>query len=760
MKLPYTWLTELVKVPEGVGNVASALALRGFEVAAIDSFDSAQGTTGVIDFEITANRPDCLSVIGLAREAAAAYALPLALPDRQMPSAGEEATQPLEVSIEDAELCPRYCAQMFELRAGASSPAWLRERLEACDVRSISPVVDVTNYVMLEMGQPTHAFDYEALAGHGLRIRRANPGERLRTLDGVERTLDPEMLVIADADRAQAIGGVMGGAWSEIGSTTKLMVLESAYFKPASVRRTSRRLALKTEASTRFERGADIEGAPIAIARAAALLTQIGAARPVGPTIDRYPTLRKPVALTLRASRIAHVLGMEIADEEVPKRLEPLGFRVVNTEARGARREAVGAGMTYGSGVYTTPTISLLPPASWSVVVPSFRVDVQREIDLIEEIARHDGYKGLPATFPELTAPQAPPDPRSVRDRLFRQLLTACGMSEAVTFSFIEAAAAQPFTHENPGTEREHGNGHGHGSGVVVVANPLSEKFAVMRPSLLPGLVDAAAHNRRRQHDHVRLFETGTRFRPQGETRSVAGVWCGASGAPHWSSASQAADFYDVKGVVETICRAFGVDATFEPLDVPYLARGRSARVVISRLAATAEAAARPSKLSENEQPRATDGQPRAAGGEDSTLGVLGQITPAIAEARGFPRGEALWAFELDADVLGSAERGDGLRAESLPRFPSIVRDLSVLVDAALPAASVRGTIRTAAPATLIHVIEFDRYRGKGVPEGRVSLSLRLTFRSLERTLTDAEIDAAMERIVGALGAAHGADRR
>jgi phenylalanyl-tRNA synthetase beta chain len=730
VKLPYTWLTELVKVPGGVGEVASALALRGFEVASIDSFDSAQGTTGVIDFEITANRPDCLSVIGLAREASAAYGLPLALPDRQMPAPEEGAAHPLEVSIEDSDLCPRYCAQMFELRTGASSPAWLRERLEACDVRSISPVVDVTNYVMLEMGQPTHAFDYEALAGHVIRIRRANTGERLRTLDGVERTLDPEMLVIADADRAQAIGGVMGGAWSEIGSTTKLMVLESAYFKPASVRRTSRRLALKTEASTRFERGADIEGAPIAIARAAALLAQIGAARPVGPTIDRYPTLRKPVALMLRAARIAHVLGMEVRDEDVPRRLEPLGFRVAIADARTAEREAVGARVTYGSGVYTTPTIRLPPPASWSVAVPSFRVDVQREIDLIEEIARHDGYKGLPATFPELTAPQPPPDPRSVRDRLFRQLLTACGMSEAVTFSFIEASAAAAFADvENPGTEPGSGDGDGHGHrALVAVANPLSEKFAVMRPSLLPGLVDAAAHNRRRQHDHVRLFETGTRFSPRRETRSVAGIWCGASGAPHWSSASQAADFYDVKGVVETICRAFGVDATFEAADVPYMVRGRAARVV--------------------------------TGGEQSTLGVLGQITPAIAEARGFPPGEPLWAFELDADALGSAERGDGLRAESLPRFPSIVRDLSVLVDAVLPAAAVRGTIRTAAPATLIHVIEFDRYRGKGVPEGRVSLSLRLTFRSPERTLTDAEIDAAMEQIVGALGTAHGAVRR
>ena len=681
MKLPYAWLTELVKVPENVDTVAATLALRGFEVASIDD--------NVIDFEITANRPDCLSVIGLAREASAAYSLPLALPDRTMPTAAPSVDgAELDVTIEDADLGPRYCAQVFELRPDAGSPAWLKDRLEACGVRSINAVVDVTNYVMLEMGQPTHAFDYAKLAGRAIRIRRAKPGERIRTLDGIERALDPEMLVIADAHRAQAVGGVMGGADSEIGGTTRLMVLESAYFKPGSVRRMSRKLGLKTEASTRFERGADIDAAPVAIARAASLLEQIGAARPVGPTIDRYPSPRTPLTLTLRASRIQHVLGIAVADPEVPARLEPLGFVVARSEEE-------------------------RPRASWSVTVPSFRVDVQREIDLIEEIARHDGYASLPATFPELTAPQPPPDARARRDRRLRQLLTQCGLSEAMTFSFIEAAAAQPFAAAERAKPSE---------GTVPVANPLSEKFAVLRPSLLPGLIDAAAHNRRREHHDVRLFEVGTRFSTAGEQRSVAGVWCGAGVVPHWSGTSQAADFYDVKGVVESVCRGFGVEPSFEPADVPYLVRGRSARV--------------------------------------PSLGIVGQIAPSIAEARGFPPNEALWAFELDVDGLATAEPGDTLRATSLPRFPSIVRDLSVLIDATLPAASVRGTIRSAAPATLTQAIEFDRYRGEGVPEGRVSLSLRLTFRSQERTLTDAEVDAAMERIVAALADVHDAVRR
>jgi phenylalanyl-tRNA synthetase beta chain len=689
VKLVLPWLQELVPVPGAADEVAAKLGLRGFEVASIEN----HGRHPVIDFEITANRPDCLSVIGLAREASAAYALPLQLPDRTMPPAGRP--QPIEVTIEDPELCPRYCAQVFEIRSTGPSPAWMRERLEAAGVRSISAVVDVTNYVMLEMGQPTHAFDLAKLGGRALRIRRARAGEQLRTLDGVDRRLDPDMLVIADAERPQAIGGVMGGAPSEIGADTKLIVLESAYFKPASVRRTSKRLGLKTEASSRFERGADVDAAPLAIARAAALLQQIGAAQPLGPMIDKYPAPQAARSLTLRASRIERVLGMRMSDALVPTILEPLGFDVAGIEERGSKSE---------------------DRMTWRVTVPSFRVDVQREIDLIEEIARHDGYLELPATFPSLTAAQLPPDPRTQRDRLVRQVLTACGVSEAVTFSFIEMSAATLFA--DPGV-------------LVAVENPLSEKFAVMRPSLLPGLVDAAAHNRRREQADVRLFETGTRFSTAGESRGVAALWCGSGTAPHWSASPRPVDFYDVKGVVDALGAAGGVTLEYEPGAMPYFVEGRAAAVSF-------EVRANISRR----------------------FGLIGQIAPRILEARGFPGGDEVWAFELDLDALAMVKSADEMRAESLPRFPSIVRDLSILVDSALPAAAVRGTIRSSAPATLARIVEFDLYRGKGVPEGRVSLSLRLTFRSPERTLTDAEVDEAMEQIVAALGQTHGAERR
>jgi phenylalanyl-tRNA synthetase beta chain len=345
------------------------------------------------------------------------------------------------------------------------------------------------------------------------------------------------------------------------------------------------------------------------------------------------------------------------------------------------------------------------------VTVPPFRVDVQREIDLIEEIARHDGYASLPATFPTLAAAQPPPDARTRRARLIRQVMTACGFSEAMTFAFIEAEAAAPFA--APGA-------------VVAVANPLSEKFAVLRPSLLGGLVDAAAHNRRRQHHDVRLLETGARFGAGGESGAVAAVWTGAGSSSHWSGGTRPADFFDLKGVVDTLVRACGVEAAYESDELSYLVAGTCAAVSV--------------------------------GG--ARIGVIGQIAPSIAESRGFPANEPIWAFEIGVDALGAADAGDGLRAVSLPRYPSIVRDLSILVASTLPAASVRGTIRSAAPPTLVQTIEFDRYTGKGVPEDRVSLSLRLTFRAPERTLTDAEVDAAMDGIVGALADAHGAVRR
>jgi phenylalanyl-tRNA synthetase beta chain len=706
VRVVLNWLRDIVDVPADVDTVAQEISLRGFELAAVE-----HGREPVIDFEITANRPDCLNHLGIAREAAAIWGTAIKsgsvirdagseMQDRRSgtprraSSAGrlEENRTPdpgpripdIEVTIDAADLCPRYCAQVFQVRI-APSPDWMRERLEAAGVRPISNVVDVTNYVMLEIGQPMHAFDLEKLSEHRIIVRRARPNERMRTLDGVERALDPEMLVIADATHPIAIGGVMGGADSEISAATTTIALESAYFEPTSVRRTSRRLGLKTEASARFERGSDSGLPPLGISRAAQLFQQIGAGVPLSPMIDRYPSPLPPRTIRLRSSRIARLLGQPVPANDVPRYLEPLGFAVAAQDGGN----------------------------EWMITVPSFRVDVVREEDLIEEVGRHYGFDRLPVRFPSLDAAQSPPDPIVVRDRLARQTLTSAGFSEAMTFAFIERAAALPFC--EPGIEP------------TAIRNPLSEKFAVLRPSLLPGLIDACAHNRRRGRKDIQLFELGSRYTSNGEGRSVGFVWVGAAMSPHWSAASRPVDFFDAKGTVELLCRVFGTaDVTVAPSSVSYLVRGRAADI-------------------------------RSG---DVTLGIVGQLAPAIGDARGLIPGEDVYVGEIDMEALARLAAGDNLRAQSLPRYPSIVRDISIVVDETLPAASVRGTIRAAAPSTLASIVEFDRYQGKGVPEGRVSLSLRLTFRDPERTLTDDEVQAATERIVGALRSTHSAEQR
>jgi phenylalanyl-tRNA synthetase beta chain len=464
MRLVLSWLREFVDVKASAEDVAGTLALRGFEVASIEPLDAGDA---VIDFEVTANRPDALSVLGLAREVATAYDLPLippaASPNARLAQVPTGASDRVSVSIDDEELCPRYAAAVADVRV-APSPAWLARRLQAAGIRPISNIVDITNYVNIELGQPMHAFDLPRLAGAEIRVRRARPGERITTLDGIPRTLEPDMLVIADRDRAQAIGGVMGGADSEVSSATATVVFESAYFKAASVRRTSKRLGLKTEASSRFERGADISGQVVALQRAIALMQQIDAGRSTGSIVDRYPNLRHPKHLHLRRERLARLLGASVPDGEVVRTLRALGLEV-------------------------TPAAD-----GWDAVAPTFRVDLLREADLIEEVGRHHGFDKLEPTFPVVTRPAPAPDPRIARDRLVRRVLTAAGFSEAVTFGFIEAKTVEDFQKEPQRPQNSQSNDVSAISALsavnatIGIANPLSAKFDTLRPSLFQAL--------------------------------------------------------------------------------------------------------------------------------------------------------------------------------------------------------------------------------------------------------------------------------
>ena len=687
MRLLVSWLRDFVDVGASPADIAATMALRGFEVEGLDALGDGDG---VIDFAVTANRPDCLSVLGLAREVATAYNLPLRLPSTDAGAKTPLASTPVgesdrvRVVLEDAELCPRYAAAAAEL-SQTRSPVWLTARLEAAGIRPISPIVDVTNYVLIELGQPMHAFDLAKLAGSEIRIRRARPGETIKTLDGVDRKLEPDMLVIADAGRAQAVAGVMGGAASEVSGATRTVVFESACFKPASVRRTSKRLALKTEASARFERGTDVNAPVVALERAIALMAQIGAGRVAGAIVDRYPQPRTPARLHLRRDRVARLLGMDVPGADVERILRSLGLTVAGA------------------------------PDGWDVEAPTYRVDLLREADLIEEVGRHHGFDRLVPTFPAVTTPAPPPDPRIPRDRLVRRVLAAAGLSEAVTFGFIEAKAAAAFASDGPAP--------------LSIANPLSGKFDTLRPSLLPGLLDAVAHNRRHGRDDVALFEVGTRFTARGEVRSVGVAWTGGASPMHWSGRAREVDFFDVKGVAELLCGALGVEPTFVPQTVPCFVDGQAAEIRVGSM----------------------------------PVGVIGRLTPALVDGRGAPAKDAVFAAELDLDAIAQAATAGLEAVAALPAQPFVVRDLSIVVADTLPAAIIRGTIQAAGartPAPLVHVAFFDRYKGKGIPEGTVSVSVRLTFQAADRTLTDAETQQSVDAILAALIGEHGAIQR
>jgi phenylalanyl-tRNA synthetase beta chain len=703
VKILVSWLRDFVDVPGRAEDIAAMMSVRGFAVEGIDPFGDGDA---VIDFEVTGNRPDCMAVSGIAREVATAFGLQVRRPAvaSAVRRAGPAEHGPalhltslktvdksdIEVVIDSQDLCSRYAGAVADVTIGPS-PDWMQARLRAAGVRPTSNIVDVTNYVLVELGQPMHAFDFDRIGGGQIRVRTARQGEVLRTLDGKERTLAPEMLVIADAERAVAVAGVMGGADSEVGDTTRTIVLESAHFNPLSVRRTSRALELKTEASARFERGIDPRLPLTAMERACALLEMIGAGTARGTVVDRYPVRVEPTLLRLRRARVAGLIGTPVPDDDARRILESLGFALRNADD------------------------------GWDVTVPTRRVDVSREVDLIEEVARHYGFDKIPVTFPHVVAAPPPLDPRIARTRQLRGLMTGQGFSEAVTFGFTTPAAVAPFVTDGPS---------------VAIQNPLSEAFAVLRPSLLPGLVESAGRNIRRGRRDVQLFEIGSRFtQPNGENETIAFVWTGSGRAQHWSERSREVDFFDAAAVVSTIADSCDADVEGVPAAPTFLVAGQSASIVA----------------------RARDTASSTAGG--APIGVVGRLAPDVGELLGLPAEVSAFVGELVLDPL-SAFRRTAIKASAPPRLPSADRDISILVNDTTTARSVRETVRGLAIPTLASLQEVDRYSGKGIPEGKISLSLRLTFRAPDRTLTDLEVQKAMDSVLKALEAQHGAIQR
>ncbi len=643
----------------------------------------------LLEVNVTPNRPDALSHLGLAREVAAALGQPLKRTSVAPREAGPPAAEAVQVRIEAPEKCARYAARVVEGVTIGPSPLWLQRRLERCGIRAISNVVDATNLVLLELGHPLHAFDLDKVAGAEIVVRTARPGEKLTTLDGKERPLDPDDLLIADRDQGSALAGVMGGGVSEIHAGTRRVLVESAWFQPATVRRTAKRHGLHTEASHRFERGADPGMVLAALDRCAALIAELagGTVRP--GVVDACPRPAPRATVRLRWRRPGQLLGLEVSANETRRILVGLGFIERATDGEGA---------------------------GWEV--PSWRVDVAIEEDLVEELTRTLGFQVIPETLPRLALGSPALAPRLEAQARTRAALEGQGFREVVSYAFVPPADLEAF---EPGVRP------------VALKNPISAELAVMRTSVVPSLLRTAAHNRRQGREGVRLYELATAFGPRTgvdrdppavERPVVAAVLSGRRSPLSWAAAGEPCDFHDLKGVVEGLLQALGIRAGFEQA-------GRVVGWLHPRAAALV---------------RAADG---------TLLGALGEIHPRVAQAFDLPRG--VLAFELEvAALLAASALVPGYRP--IPRLPAVLRDLAVVVDEAVAAAAV--TALAGEEPLCEEVTLFDVYRGAPLPAGKKSLALAIRYRSPDRTLTDGEADAAHGRIVERLARAVGAELR
>lgn len=711
MKFQAGWLREHVDLPEPPAEIGRRLTSLGFALDGIER--EADGDAAVLDLDVGSNRPDAMNHVGIARELAAALRRPLALPPSRLSESGEQASSAASITVDAPDLCPRYCARVIRGVKVGPSPAWMAARLEACGIRPINVVVDVTNYVLLELGHPLHAFDLDLLEGRRIVVRRARAGESLTTLDGQERPLEPDMLLIADGARGIAIAGVMGGANSEIRDETRDVLLESAVFAPSSIRRTSRLLGLHTEASHRFERGCDREMAPRAADRAASLLAELAGGTVLEGLLDVAAPAPAPKSVAVRLSRARQLTGVEIARPEAERILGSLGFRVTS-----AGDELIAAD------------------------VPSWRGDVSREVDLVEELLRHHGFDQVPYSLPAFRDGAQPRKPWELSLRRVRETLAAAGALEAVHWAFDDAAAQVRWAMAL-GLDEASAPAR-----LVELANPMAENLGAMRLSLLPSLLRTLAGALRRGEEDVRLFEVSPLYQsravPAGKDESpcderpavglvAAGLW----GPRHFLHAPPPADVLAVKGALVQALIAAGAPAgeiEIVPADIPRLAPG-AAHLVL----------------------------------RGSRIGWIGRVHPD--ELRPLEIDAPVFAGEADLSLAcasGPAPR----RHAAQSRFPKSQRDLCVLVDRSLPLGVILNAVTAfrvsagaggdqARPGGLIESIDLiDRYLGAGVPEGKVSLTFSATYRRPDRTLTQDEVDASHQALLDALVREVGAQLR
>lgn len=642
----------------------------------------------VLEIEVTPNRGDWASMIGVARELAAAYGVPLKTPKISLNEDKEKAAPLSSVTLESADLCPRYVGRVLTNVTLSPSPAWLAQRLIAAGQRPINNVVDITNYVLMETGHPLHAFDLDKLKGNRIIVRRAREGEKLETIDRETRTLTADMLAIADAQNAVAVAGVMGGCESEVGEGTTRIFLESAYFEPTSIRRTSRALNLISEASQRFQRGADPEMALYAADRASQLLQELTGATLLKGALDEYPKPLPDKLIQLRYSRSDLLLGSVVPPETQRSILESLCFRITKKDK-----------------------------ASVTLTVPSWRHDVTQEADLIEDIARLYGYDRIDETVPEVERSEAIYAPEYAPEQALRHYLAGLGLIELISWTFTSAEDLEKARLPEPYRA------------MVPLQNPLSEKHAGMRPTLIPGLLNAASSNLRKNRGSVLAFEIGPVYRLQPEATlptqkpALGIVMSGSATDAHWDSEPRPVDYYDLKGYVEDLVDRFGMKAEYAPCTMACFEPGESATL--------------------------TKGT--------SCYAHFGRIAAPVQHAYDIDYAVYLLEFDLEGLLEGDAKPA---QFEDITAFPPSLRDLAVVVDAAVQAGDVKLSALNAGGKHLVSVELFDVYTGEQIPAGKKSLALGLKFQSAEQTLTDKVTQKACDKIVRKLNDAYGAELR
>jgi phenylalanyl-tRNA synthetase beta chain len=687
MFISYSWLTELTDTKLSPQETKERLTMVGLAIDAVEN----HGKDFVLDVEVPSNRPDCLSHVGIAREVAVIEKGQMRLPSGTPAKTEGQSANLTTVEIKDPDLCPRYAARLVGGVKIGPSPDWLAKRLETIGQRPINNVADITNYVLHELGQPLHAFDLAKLAGPRIVVRRAAPGEKLKTLDGVERALTGDMLVIADAEKPVALAGIMGGEDSEISTQTTDVLIESAYFNPHSVRQTARQLGMDTEASRRFERGADCEGVVRAQQRCVELICELARGVATEDTIDIYPQPLHERIVSLRPGRVKDLTSLSVETDEIVRILTGLGFEP--------------AGESDGR---------------MSFKVPSWRVDVEQEEDLVEEVARHTGYEKIGSELPPANA-AGEYQPSEMQLRSLRRALNAFGFDEAINFSFIP----QDHRFELIPAFR------GHESDQPQLANPIIDDSAWMRSTLLPGLLGSLRHNLNHGIRDVRLFEIGRIFSlftpgqlPE-ETLTLAIVATGGALEENKAQPNRELDFFDLKGALETAVDWMNLSPlSFSQTTARHLRVGQTARI----------------KLADGRE-----------------IGTMGRLAENVASSYKFRQPVFVLELDLSSLINGPAKV---IQYSPLPRYPSVLRDLSLLVNRNVALEEIFSAVNDQRVPDCRSVKLVGTFEGGNIQSSKRSVTLRLEYRSDERTLRDEEVEERHTRLTSSLLEAFAAEQR